>query len=197
MPILHSKRKVRWWSAVGGIATALMVVWAVPASGQRGRAGAVVERDTQPRGNITGTVRDSAGDPVAGAHVEAGPKYVAVTDSAGAFALRGVPQGPVALSVRRIGYAPVTSMWDLGGIALSLDLRIHAFPQVLATVYAQARREPFDSRLAGFNQRKAEKLGYYITRGQIDSLGTFRMTDVLERIPGCGGTRCAVHSAPR
>ncbi|MGH7689500.1 MAG: carboxypeptidase regulatory-like domain-containing protein, partial [Gemmatimonadaceae bacterium] len=166
------------------IAIAPLVAWTAPAAGQAGSAGVVVPRDTQLVGSITGTVRDSAGVPVLGAQVEAGPRYSTVTDSAGAFALRGVPQGPVAVSVRRIGFAPMSSMWDLGGIALSLDLRIRAFPTMLPTVYAQARPEPYDSRLAGFYRRKAEQLGHYITRGEIDSLGTFRMTDALQRIPG-------------
>ncbi len=183
MPRLHSNNLNRGRGLLGGTVAALMLVWAAPASGQRGSATAG-QPDSLRVGNITGFVRDTAGEPVAGAHVEAGPRFEAVTDSSGAFTLRRVPQGPVVLSVRRIGFAPATSMWDLGAIALSLDLRIHAFPIMLATVYAQARPEPFDARLAGFYQRKSEKLGHYITRGEIDSLGTFRMTDVLERIPG-------------
>ncbi|HEY5219623.1 MAG TPA: TonB family protein, partial [Gemmatimonadaceae bacterium] len=57
-------------------------------------------------------------------------------------------------------------------------------PRVLSTVYAMARPEVFDSRLAGFNKRRTQGLGYYITRGALDSLNIDRMTDVLERIPG-------------
>ena len=186
MPKLHSKNMARWRGAIAGIATAVALVWAAPApaAGQRGSVAEVAPRDSQVVGTIIGTVRDSTGVPVPGARVQAGPRYIALTDSTGAFALRGVPRGPVVLSVRRLGFAPATSMWDLGAITLSLDLRIHAFPIVLPAVFAQARHEPFDSRLAGFYHRLGEKLGYYITRAQIDSLGTFRMTDVLERIPG-------------
>jgi TonB family protein len=184
VPTLHSKNLARWWGAIAGVATALALVGAVPAAAQRGSVSVVVPHDTQAVGTISGTVRDSTGVPVAGARVEAGSRFAALTDSAGTFALRGVPQGPVALSVRRIGYAPITSMWDLGAIPLSLNLRMDAFPTVLPTVYAEARHEPFDARLAGFYRRVGQKLGYYFTRAQIDSLGTFRMTDVLERVPG-------------
>lgn len=183
MPNLHSRVLGRSSGAVASIAAALLLAWAAPAAGQRGTP-VVAPRDSQAVGTITGFVRDSTGAAVAGARVEAGPRYIALTDSMGAFALRGVPQGPVALSVRRIGFAPATSMWDLGAITLSLDLHIARFPTVLPTVYARARHEPYDARLAGFYRRVNQKFGYYITRAQIDSLGTFRMTDVLERIPG-------------
>ncbi len=167
------------------LAAAVMLV----ASGGRHTAGAQrsgvpVTADTQPKGAIAGTVRDSAGAPVPGARVETGPKSWAMTDSAGGFALHNLPVGPVVITVRRIGFAPLVTYWDLGPFTLTLDLRIRAFPTLLPTVYAQAQPEPFDARLAGFNARRASKLGFFITRAQIDSLGTFRMTDVLTRIPG-------------
>ncbi|MGA9838332.1 MAG: TonB family protein [Gemmatimonadaceae bacterium] len=175
--------------AVRGCFVVLAAAGLLVASGGRNvaraqRSGVPVAADTQPKGTILGTVRDSAGVAVPGARVDAGANIAATTDSAGEFTLRDVPQGPVVLTVRRIGFAPAITYWDLGPDALSLDLRIHAFPTVLPTVYAQARPQPYDARLAGFNARRASGQGFYITRGEIDSLGTFRMTDVLTRVPG-------------
>ncbi|MDE3216545.1 MAG: TonB family protein, partial [Gemmatimonadota bacterium] len=135
-------------------------------------------------GRIIGTVRDSAGNPIPGARVEVLPRFVTTTDSGGAFALHGLPRGPVILRVRRIGFAPLVSQWDLGPITLALDLRLHAFPAVLPAVRIQSRREPYDSRLAGFNLRLKQKLGQYITRADIERGHSYVMTDALQRLPG-------------
>jgi TonB family protein len=178
-----SDRRTRGW-AVALAAGVMLVAGGGRHAARAQRVGAPVVADTQPRGTIVGTVRDSAGVPVAAAQVESGPRLSTMTDSAGGFSLAGIPIGPVVLTVRRIGFAPLVTYWDLGSITLSLELRIHAFPTVLPTVYAQARPEPFDARLAGFNARRKSGLGYYITRTQIDSLNTYRMTDVLRRLPG-------------
>ncbi len=172
-----------------GLAVAFAAVAILGAAGGRHEARAQQSRvaaavDTQPKGTIGGTVRDSAGVLVPGAQVEVGPNLRTLTDSAGHFLLRGVPQGAVVLTVRRLGFSPVVTFWDLGSIPLSLDIRMHEFPAVLPTVYAQARPEPFDARLAGFNARRKSGAGYYITREQIDSLNIYRMTDMLRRIPG-------------
>lgn len=152
--------------------------------GGRAARGAAAGADTTLRGNIVGTVRDSTGAPIPGARVEVGSQFTAVTDDQGAFALRGIPAGPIILRVRRIGFAPLVSQWDLGALTLSLDLRLHAYPAVLPAVHIQSRREPYDSRLAGFNQRRKQKLGQYITRADIERGHTYVMTDALERLPG-------------
>ena len=148
--------------------------------GGRGQAAA----DTGATGNIVGVVVDSAGAPVPGVRVEAGPKFVSTTDSNGAFALRGLPVGSVAITLRRLGYAPAMSIWDVGATTLSLQLRIRAYPAVLPAVVAEGRREPFDGRLAGFNARRKKGVGYLFSRAQIDSMNESRLTDVLARVPG-------------
>lgn len=57
---------------------------------------------------ITGTVRDAAGQPLAGAAVLLlGTGERTITDSAGEFALDAGSRGPVLLIVRRSGYRPV------------------------------------------------------------------------------------------
>ena len=164
------------------VAAAALLLGAAPvARAQGGASGA----GAASFGIIRGTVRDSADHPVVGADVAVGPEIRTRTDSAGAFELRNVPVGARVLLVRRVGYAPLTSFWDVGGAPLMLDLRVHAFPTVLAAVHVTARAaQPYDARLAGFNARRAEKLGYYITQADIAKGNTFRMTDALQRIPG-------------
>jgi TonB family protein len=168
------------------VCIAAMLVLAAP--GARAarplQASVRADTDTTKYGSIIGTVRDSAGAPIAGAYVEAPPRFGVRTDSNGAFALHGLPVGPVVLRVRRFGYAPQTSAWDLGPETLSLDLRLQAFPPVLPVVRVQSRVEPYDARLAGFYARRQQKLGYYITRADIERGHSFVMTDVLQRLPG-------------
>ena len=182
MPNLHSTNLAGRWGRVAAC-LAVMMCGAAPAARAQGNAGRVVS-DTAATGRLLGVVTDSAGTPVVGARVEAGPRFVAVTDSKGAFALRGLPRGPLVLSVRRLGYAPSHTQWELGDIALTLHLRIDPFPVMLAPVVARAARRPYDARLAGFYERRAQHLGYSFDRAQIDSIGTFRMTELLQRVPG-------------
>ncbi len=156
-----------------------------PAWGQGGAGGRAGETtaDTTLRGSIVGTVRDSAGAPIEGALVEVG-HAATHTDQRGAFALHGLPAGSIVLRVRRIGFAPLVSQWDVGPLTLSLDLRLHAFPVVLPAVHVQSRHEPYDDRLAGFYARLRSHMGYYITRADIARGHSYVMTDVLQRIPG-------------
>jgi TonB family protein len=185
----RSDRRIR-----GGLVVCAVAILALaspgwqPAGAQGGAGGRAGQgappADTTERGDIVGTVRDSAGRPVSGARVEGGPHFLATTDSAGTFALRGLPVGPVVLTVRRIGFSPLVTQWDVGSIPLTLDLRLRAFPTVLPAVHIQSRREPFDARLEGFYQRESEKLGYYLTEHDLQQITSFRLTDALRRIPG-------------
>ena len=134
-------------------------------------------------GQIAGTVRDSAGNPVTAARVSAGTLQ-AITDSSGRFTLRDLPRGPVTLNVRRLGFRPDSTRWNVGDQPLTLDLRLRHVAQTLDPVRVRARAEPYESRLAGFNARRAKKLGYYLTRDEIERGNSFRLVDALRRIPG-------------
>ncbi|HKO16291.1 MAG TPA: TonB family protein [Gemmatimonadaceae bacterium] len=135
-------------------------------------------------GTISGTVHDTTGAAVSGARVSAGAGLQAVTDSSGGFTLRGVPTGAVTLTVHRLGFEPDSSRWQVGDAALIVDRRLTPIAETLPAVRVRARAQPFDSRLAGFNARRAKKLGYYLTREQIEQRSDMRMLDALRRIPG-------------
>src|SRR5689334_1957917 len=134
-------------------------------------------------GTLTGVVRDNMGSPVAGARVVSGSSE-AITDSSGSFTLRGLASGALTLDVRRLGYEPLSSSVTVGDPRLSLELRMKPVGQMLPAVRVRARAEPYESRLAGFNARRAKKLGYYITRDEIERRNDFSMTAALRRIPG-------------
>ena len=135
-------------------------------------------------GRVLGTVRDTAGRAVVGATVTAGPNLLAVTDSAGAFALRDVPLGRIDVTVHRLGYGPLRSSQQLDSAGQRLDLRLTPIAAVLTAVHVHARRAPYDARLAGFNERRARHAGYFITREQIERRNDMRLTEALRQVPG-------------
>ena len=151
-------------------------------AGGQGAAGAP-QKSVNTAGVVSGVVRDSLGSPVAGAHVSVG-SAASVTDSSGAFIVRGLQPGPIVVNVRRLGFEPLVSRTELGDGGLSLDLRIRPVGALLPVVRVSARAEAYESRLAGFNARRAKKLGYYITREEIERRNDFSMTAALRRIPG-------------
>jgi TonB family protein len=181
VPELHvAYTRLRRWGATASIAASLLLAAARSVAGQ----GGVVRSDTGRMGSIVGTVRDGAGTPVTGARVEVAPDLSTVTDSLGVFSLRGLPVGVIVVRVRRVGFAPLASQWDMGPYTLTLDLRMRANPVVLPVVRAQAKPEVFDARLAGFYARRSKKLGYYLTRDDFDRGQSFLMTEALQRLPG-------------
>lgn len=135
-------------------------------------------------GVVRGVVRDEAGNGIAGAHVSIGGGAAVTTDAAGGFALRGVAVGAATLVVRRLGYAPLESRVEVGDSSALVDLRVKPIAAALPAVLVQARAEPFQSRLAGFYERRDKKLGYYITRADIEQRNDYSMTSALRRVPG-------------
>ncbi len=135
-------------------------------------------------GTVRGVVRDESGLGIAGARVTVAPNLGAVTDSTGAFVLRGVPKGGATLVVRRLGYSPLEAHVDVADAAAPTELTVKPIAAALPAVRVQARAAPYQSRLAGFYERREKKLGYYITREQIDRSNDFSMTAALRRLPG-------------
>jgi len=57
-------------------------------------------------------------------------------------------------------------------------------PWQLERVMVTARREPFDSRLAGFRQRSEKRVGTFITRERIEASASATFSDLLRSVPG-------------
>ena len=64
-----------------------------------------------PRTTVVGVVRDSAGRPVALAHVITTGSE-SLSDSAGRFSMANVPVGKISVSIRRLGYEPTDLMLE-------------------------------------------------------------------------------------
>jgi TonB family protein len=64
------------------------------------------------------------------------------------------------------------------------------------------RAQPYESRLAGFNERKSKHIGYIVTRDKLDRMSSARFVDALREMPGLsvrsmrgGGVTVSLRSA--
>jgi iron complex outermembrane receptor protein len=119
--------------ATAAIALAL-TVGAGRVSGQDVRQGAL------PRREIAGTITDSAsGRPVGGVAVlVAATGLETVTDSSGRYRLVGPLPAAVSVTVRRLGYVPVSRRIDLSRGNTSLDVALVTRPAALEGVRIRA-----------------------------------------------------------
>ena len=147
-----------------------------------------VAQEAQPRGTVTGMVRDSTGAGIAGAEVSvSGTNLRAHTNAEGGFRLTNVPAGSVTLAVRRLGYAPTAINVLLSSIETSVvAVVVTPLAQALATVVVRGDRRFEDhGRLAGFYQRRSRSSGgHFITRDQIDQRNPSQLTDLFRNVPG-------------
>ncbi len=149
---------------------------AAAARGQTGVEGAT----------IAGAVRDSSGSPIPGVEIILeGSGLRRRTDEQGAYRIAGVLPGAVTVIARRIGFETESRQLRLvGGQTRVLNLTLIAVARALDTVSVAERREVYDSRLAGFEARRKNKVGHFITRERIDDANTSRLSDMLREVPG-------------
>jgi TonB family protein len=142
----------------------------------------VVAQDTL---SLSGIVRDSLDAPIAGAQVGViGIASRAVSDEGGHFTLRTLPRATLHITVRRLGFVPATMDWVPTSGSRTLEVRLAEIAHSLAAVQVREHREPYDGRLAGFNDRRSRKVGYFVTRGDIERKNGFNLTDVMRAVPG-------------
>lgn len=135
--------------------------------------------------SLSGTVRDSLDAPIAGAQVGVlGLASRAVSDDGGHFTLRTLPRAALHITVRRLGFVPATVDWTPTSDPRQLEVRLTEIAHSLAVVEVREHREPYDGRLAGFNARRSRKVGYFVTRGDIERKNGFNLTDVMRGVPG-------------
>ena len=137
----------------------------------------------QPRAAIVGTVKDTAGVAVPlAALVIAGVR--GVSDSAGRFALAGLPGGAGTLSVRRIGFEPLDARLELvDGRTDSLNVVLVMIAGVLpgVTTNADALERV---RLGDFYRHREVGNGFFFNRKELEAKRVVRISDVLRRLPG-------------
>jgi TonB family protein len=139
------------------------------------------------QGIVTGTVVDSSGTALSGAQVSVSGTEArsTVTDDAGVYRLSRVQGGSAELLIRRLGYRPETRTVSVTpGQEARLNVIMFPLAIQLPTVEVRRRVEVFDSRLAGFNQRKDRQVGHFVTREQLDRMSSARFVDALRDVPG-------------
>jgi len=90
-------------------------------------------------GAVSGTVRDTAGVPVAEAEIILASKRVQ-TNSRGEFRLDSIPIGNHLITIRMVGYAPVRSALTVQSGVRHDNYILRAIAQALPTVYVEANR---------------------------------------------------------
>lgn len=141
----------------------------------------------QAVGTVQGTVRAASGVVIVGAEVVVeGSSFRTLTGEDGRFSLAGVPAGTVRVSARRLGYVPQRREVVVPvGAPVVIDFRLAPTPAQMEAISVTARREPADSRLAGFRSRaESQSAGHIFTRSRIEQSANRSTMDLLRTVPG-------------
>ncbi|HVZ76827.1 MAG TPA: carboxypeptidase regulatory-like domain-containing protein [Gemmatimonadaceae bacterium] len=147
---------------------------AIPASGVLVRGMLV---DTAPGarrlGRVAGRVTADGETSLAAAHAwSADGSRSALTDANGRFALDSLPLGTQAITVTKVGFAPLDTVLDIGGAGPAvLVARMSPLGVMLDSIRTIATRAADNVQLSavarGFNDRKAAGFGVFLTADEI------------------------------
>ncbi|WP_419949284.1 carboxypeptidase regulatory-like domain-containing protein [Candidatus Palauibacter sp.] len=160
-----------------------------------------------PTGRLVGRVRDARSHrPVAAAAVSVtGRREEVQSDRRGQFVMSALPVGPYDVSIRNIGYAPLTHrVMITRGHTTEVDVRLSPDPVELEPLVATATRiRRLETQ--GFYERKywgeLTGGGRFFTVQDIERRNPLRITHMIADVPGvrvrCGGRgirSCRVYS---
>jgi hypothetical protein len=135
------------------------------------------------QGRLTGVVRDTLGAPMPGVEVTVqGVARPATTGPTGAFEFQGIKVGTVAVTMRRLGYAPQSSIVKIvAGENTLPDITLTAVPRQLDTVVTREqqlwRERPL---LREFEENRKLGLGQFITRADLAKLQGSYLTQAFD-----------------
>jgi hypothetical protein len=133
----------------------------------------VLASNASAQGRLSGVVRDTLGGPMAGVEVTVqGVTRTVTTGATGAFEVPGIKPGTVAVTMRRLGYAPQSSIVKIvDGENTLPDIVITAVPRELDTVVTREqqlwRERPL---LREFEENRKMGLGQFVTRADLAKL---------------------------
>jgi len=139
-----------------------------------------------PRSVLRGlVVNDNDDSPVGGATITIEALKVSyVTDSTGAYKLAALPPGRFVVLVKRLGYAPVTTIVNFTGRdTLDYDFGLVRQATVLPEVDVTAAK-PIPPRLAEFEERRASGFGRFITAEEFEKNTSRRLSEIVAKLPG-------------
>jgi hypothetical protein len=154
-------------------ASAILLSLAAAGAGSAGAQGA----------SIRGRVLTPDSSPVVLADVFIVAQRLRVrTDSAGAYALRGLPAGRQVVTIRRLGYGQVSRTVELAADSVhELDAMLEPHAQAMAAARVSAR---LVTGIEGFYERLVRERGFYVTREDIQTRQPSRLTDMVRGAPG-------------
>ena len=139
-----------------------------------------------PTTTLVGSARDSALRPVPGVEVRIDGTDAAVrTGDAGGFRLPVVPIGRVTVMMRRLGYAPVSTVVMLrAGRIDSLVVNLTMVATSLLGVLVEDEAMAKSLRLLpGFWERRSRGFGHFVTRDEIEARQAHSFIDIVRAIP--------------
>jgi len=164
-------------------------VGATVAQGQRktsitDRPPAAAPRPAGAYGTIDGVVTDTLLRPLNAADVSVvGVGARVVTGENGRFRILQVPPGQYLLVVRRIGFAPTSGIIAVPNEdTLRLSYTLSRSENMLDTVRVRERRVSL--RMLGFEQRRMQAQGQFITQEDLERRGSPAAKDILRNVRG-------------
>jgi hypothetical protein len=143
----------------------------------------------QERGSFGGTVSDTLGNLLADVQVGlVGTAHYSVTDEKGVFSLRDVKAGNYILSMKRLGYDPLTMTFAIAddkGVAVDFELTKSVLR--LAPLTIKAERMSSTLRRVGFANRLRSggaPPSHFITRQEIDKNHYESLQRVVDKLGG-------------
>jgi hypothetical protein len=134
--------------------------------------------------SLAGIVTAAGGSPIAGVRVGLdGIGRRSTTDSLGHFLLSKLPAGSQTAEVRRVGFAPVRLAVELrrGDVT---QVNVTLTERVVTIDSVQVVGRPANADPTGFLRRRQQIVGgHFFDHHEIDSLATFKLSDVLRMTP--------------
>ena len=137
--------------------------------------------------SLVGVVRDTAGAPVSGVEVWLrGTDLYTHTADNGGFRLLDIPPGDAKLTLRRLGFEPLTVDIKLSpGVRDTVVISLSMLAASIAGVTVEEERMTRSTRLLkGFWDRRASGFGHFVTREEIDAKAAHNFTDLVRMTPG-------------
>ncbi|MFQ5679854.1 MAG: carboxypeptidase regulatory-like domain-containing protein [Gemmatimonadota bacterium] len=143
---------------------------------------------------LRGTVTSAdTGEPLAGAVVTlVGSGHQALTSESGRFSLSGLPAGASEVQVTYLGHIGQAFGVNLvAGSVLQVDLSLEIQPVEVHELRVEVEgSRRILGKLAGFYERREKRQGYFLTSEDLERLPSFRMGEVLRRLPSVEAPYC-------
>ncbi len=138
---------------------------------------------------VVSVTSQGSGRPVMGARVSiVGTGIAASTDTRGRLHMAGVPAGVQTVEVRRLGYSTRLKLVNLEAgqsTPVAFELEVEAIP--VAAIRVDAKRRDWGAEYLernGFDRRRRNGLGSFITRAEIERRRPRYISDALRSMPG-------------